>query len=221
MKPAERFTLGKMQNPVRGFLHGGAAVAAVIGGLLLIFEASTWPSRIALAVFVLAMVALYTTSSLYHAVPWREVWKGRMQRADHAMIFVLISGTYTPVAAFALDGTWRWLTLVAVWIVALIGIAQQGFFPREKNTFAIALMMTLGWSAVALMVPVAQNAGFSAAALFAAGGILYTIGMIIVVTGRPRLWPRVFSSHEVFHVLVVAASALHFTATWRYLVPIA
>lgn len=217
----DRMTLGKMQNPVRGFLHGSAAVAAVVGGLFLIFQADTWPSRIALAAFALGMVALYTTSSLYHSIPWREVWKKRMRRVDHAMIFVLIAGTYTPAAAFTLDGPWKWITLIAVWTVALVGIGQQGFFPTEQNTFGIALMTTLGWTAVALMVPVAKTAGAGAVVLLAAGGILYTIGMVIVVTGRPKLWPRVFSSHEVFHVLVVVASALHFTATWRYLVPVA
>lgn len=219
MSPPERATLGKMQNPVRGFLHGSAAVAAVIGGVLLIFRASTGASRIAVMVFALAMVALYTTSSLYHSIPWRQVWKQRMQRVDHAMIFVLIAGSYTPAATYALDGAWRWGTLIAVWAVALVGIGQQWLFPTDRNTFGIALMTTLGWAAVALMVPVARAAGVGAVVLLAAGGLLYTVGMVIVVTGRPRLWPRVFSSHEVFHVMVVAASILHFTATWRYLVP--
>jgi hemolysin III len=221
MNPPDRATLGKMQNPVRGLLHGSAAVAAVFGGYLLILRADTWPSRIALMIFVLGMVALYTTSSLYHSIPWRERWKKRMQRVDHAMIFVLIAGTYTPAAAFTLDGLWRSVTLTAVWAVALVGIGQQSFFPKERNTFGIALMTALGWTAVALMVPIARSAGVGAVVLVAAGGILYTVGMVIVVTGRPKLWPRVFSAHEVFHVLVVAASALHFTATWRYLVPVA
>ena len=219
MSSNERATLGKMQNPVRGFLHGTAAVAALVGGIFLFVRAATWTSRIAVVVFALAMVALYTTSSLYHSIPWREVWKRRMQRVDHAMIFVLIAGSYTPAATFALDGAWRWGTLAAVWGVALVGIGQQGFFPTDRNTFGIALMTVLGWAAVALMVPVARAAGVGAVALLAAGGVLYTVGMVIVVTGRPRLWPRVFSAHEVFHVLVVAASTLHFTATWRYLVP--
>lgn len=219
MSRLDRATLGKMQNPVRGFLHGGAAVAAVIGGVLLVFRANGWPGRIALIVFAAGLVALYTTSSLYHSIPWRELWKKRMQRLDHSMIFVLIAASYTPAATFALDGIWRWGTLGLVWTVALVGIGQQGFFPRERNTFGIALMTVLGWAAVALMIPVARSAGVGAVALLTAGGILYTVGMVIVVTGRPRLWPRVFSAHEVFHVLVVAASALHFTATWRYLIP--
>lgn len=221
MRTLERVTFGKMQNPVRGFLHGAAAIAAVVGGIALALRTDSWPSRLAVLAFGLSMVALYTTSSLYHSIPWRTVWKQRMRRMDHAMIFVLIAGTYTPVAAFALHDPWRWLTLVGVWLVAIVGIAQQGFFPRDTNTSGIAMMVSLGWTAVAVLVPVARNAGMGAVAFLAAGGLLYTIGTVIVVTGRPRLWPRVFSSHEVFHILVVTASALHFTATWRYLVPIA
>lgn len=215
-----RLTLGKMQNPVRGFLHGTAAVASVAGGIALIVRAGSWPARIAVTVFALGLVALYTTSSLYHSIPWREVWKRRMQRVDHSMIFVLIAASYTPVAAFALEGRLRAVTLVAVWVIAIVGIGQQGFFPREHNTFGIALMTTLGWGALAVMVPVARNAGTGAVVLLAAGGLLYTVGMVFLVTGWPKLWPRIFSAHEVFHVMVVTASCLHFVATWRYLVPV-
>lgn len=210
-----------MQNPVRGFLHGSAAVLALVGTGFLLFKAPTWPSRIAVLVFGLGLMGLYTTSSLYHSVPWREVWKNRMRRADHSMIFVLIAASYTPVAAIALDGPLAVLSLIGAWTIAAVGILQQIFLPVEKNTFGIALMTTLGWLALFIMWPFASAAGIAAVAWFAGGGIVYTIGMVLVVTQRPRLWPRVFSYHEVFHIFVVAASVLHFTATWRYVVPLA
>lgn len=210
-----------MQNPVRGFLHGGSAVLAAAGTIFMLVHAPSWPSRLALAAFGIGLVALYTTSSLYHSIPWRQVWKRRMQRADHAMIFVLIAGTYTPVSAIALDGTLSVISLVGAWGIAAVGIGQQLLFPRDRNTFGIALMTTLGWLALFIMWPFASNAGIAAVAWFAAGGVLYTVGMVMLVTQRPRLWPRVFSYHEAFHVLVVTASVLHFTATWRYVVPLA
>lgn len=210
-----------MQNPVRGLLHGAAALAAVVGAIALVMRIPTLGGKIAGAVFGVAMVALYTTSSLYHAVPWEEIWNARMQRLDHSMIFVLIAGTYTPVAWIALDGTLRLVTLIVVWSIAAVGIAQQGFFPRAKNTFGIALMTTLGWLAVFIMIPFAQRAGMAAVALMALGGVLYTVGMVFLVTNRPKLWPKVFSYHELFHVMVVTATGLHFFATWRYLAPLA
>ncbi|MDJ0960444.1 MAG: hemolysin III family protein [Acidimicrobiia bacterium] len=217
----ERLTLGKMQNPVRGFLHGAAAVAALIGAIVLIVRASSWGGRIALGVFGLGLVALYTTSSLYHSIPWREVWKQRMQRLDHSMIFVLIAASFTPFAAVFLEGWIRVGALAIGWGIALVGIAQYVFFPKERYHGTIALMVTMGWLSLPLMIPIANQAGIGAVAFLAAGGVLYTIGMVILVTNWPKMWPRVFSYHELFHVLVVAASALHFTATWRYVVPAA
>ena len=77
--PVPRWTLGRMQNPVRGFLHGSAAAAGFVGTIFLLLHAPNWPVRAAVLVFGLAMMALYTTSSLYHSIPWRERWKKRMQ----------------------------------------------------------------------------------------------------------------------------------------------
>lgn len=210
-----------MQNPVRGFLHGFAALLALLGTAMLLTRAPSIESRVAFIVFGLGLVALYTTSSLYHSVPWRTVWKRRMQRMDHSMIFVLIAGTYTPISVVALEGTLSILSLAGAWAIAFVGIAQQVLFPRERNTFGIALMTTLGWLALFIMWPLASAVGVAAVAWFAAGGVLYTVGMVMLVTNRPRLWPRVFSYHEAFHVLVVAASVLHFTATLRYVAPLA
>ena len=144
-----------------------------------------------------------------------------MQRLDHSMIFVLIAGTYTPVAWIALDGWMRGVTLLVVWTIAFVGIAQQVFFARERSSFAIALMTTMGWLAVFIMIPFFRRAGVGAALLMALGGILYTVGMVFLVTNKPRLWPRIFSYHELFHVMVVAATSLHFVATWRYVAPLA
>jgi len=210
-----------MQNPVRGFLHGSAAIAALAGSIFLVLRIPSLGGRIAATVFGLGMVALYTTSSLYHSVPWKDLWNRRMQRLDHSMIFVLISGTYTPMAWIALDGWLRVVTLVVVWGIAGVGILQQAFFPRQRNTFGIALMTTLGWLAVFIIIPLGQRAGAAAVMLMAAGGLLYTVGMVFLVTNRPKLWPRVFSYHELFHVMVVAATALHFLVTWRYVAPLA
>jgi hemolysin III len=210
-----------MQNPVRGFLHGTAALAALTGSIFLVLKIPSLGGRIAATVFGLGMVALYTTSSLYHSVPWKDLWNRRMQRLDHSMIFMLIAGTYTPMAWIALDGWLRAITLVVVWVIAGIGILQQAFFPRQRNTFGISLMTTLGWLAIFIIIPLGQRAGMAAVVLMGLGGLLYTVGMVFLVTNRPRLWPRVFSYHELFHVMVVAATSLHFFATWRYEAPLA
>jgi len=210
-----------MQNPVRGFLHGGAAVASVLGTIALVVRVSSWQARVSVIVFGLGLVALYSTSSLYHSIPWRTLWKIRMQKLDHAMIFVLISATYTPIAWIALDDPIRIITLAVAWSIAVAGIAQKMITSRRRESLSIALMVTLGWISVPLMYPIAQKVGWSPVVLLAAGGVLYTIGMVCLVTNWPRLWPRVFSYHEVFHVFVVAASLFHFTVAYVYIAPLA
>ncbi len=217
----ERVTLGKMQNPVRGFLHGSAAVVALAGTVFLIATTMGWPGRLAMLVYGLGLMALYTTSSLYHAIPWRESWKLRMRRLDHAMIFVLIAATFTPIGAIVLDGWMRTLSLSIAWGTALVGFLHHMFVRNQRFHLSIGMMVTLGWLSVPLMFPLAQRAGLALVVLVAVGGIIYTVGMVIVVTQRPRLWPRVFSSHELFHVFVVTASVIHFTAIARFVVPLA
>ena len=210
-----RLTLGPMQNPVRGFLHGTAAVASVVGTVVL-WRRGAPAHQFALVVFTVGMFCLYTTSSLYHSVPWPAVWKARMQRVDHSMIYVLIAATYTPIAAVVLDGWLRVGVLCMAWGIALGGILQKVFLPHVSDGFAIAMTTIQGWLALPLFVPLAQRLPAPALLLMALGGVLYTVGMVFLVTERPRLWPRVFSYHEAFHVCVVAGSAAHYALMFAY-----
>ena len=206
-----------MQNPVRGFLHGGAAIAAVIGTAFLVWNAPNWGIRVGVIVFGIAMVCLYTTSSLYHGVPWEDAWKKRMQRIDHWMILVLIAGTYTPVAIIALDGWLQWLVLGIAWGTVAVGAIQHAAFPQENQTFSMALGVTMGWLGLLIGWKFVAELGWTAALLGLVGGAVYTIGMVLLITNRPRLWPRVFSYHEVFHIMVVTATSIHFAMVWRIL----
>ena len=215
-----RLTLGKMQNPVRGLLHGTAALASILGAAVLWSRGAGDLSRqLALLVFGVSLVALYTASSLYHSVPWSKVWKARMQRLDHAMIYVLVAGTYTPIACIVLDGWHRALGLGLVWGIGLVGIVQKVWFPNVPDAFSVALQTSQGWVGLPFLVRLAQHLPLSALALTVLGGVLYTVGMVAFVTNRPRLWPHVFSYHEVFHVLVVAGSSVHYAMIFRYVAP--
>lgn len=210
-----RLTLGRMQNPVRGLLHGSAALASVIGTVVL-WRHGAPPHKLALVVFTLGMVCLYTTSSLYHSVPWPAEWKARMQRVDHSMIYVMIAATYTPIAAVVLDGWLRVGVLCMAWGIALAGALQKFLLPHVSDSFAIAMTTIQGWLALPLFIPLARRLPGSALLLMALGGLLYTVGMVFLVTERPRLWPRVFSYHEAFHVCVVAGSAAHYALMFAY-----
>lgn len=213
----ERASLGRMTHPVRGLLHGTAAILSAVGAILItVLPPGGVGRRMSLLVFGLSLVGLYTVSALYHSVPWRALWKRRWQRLDHTMIHVLVAGTYTPIAFIVLDGWLRVATLGAQWLIVAIGAFHNLVLDRPVRAASIALQTTQGWLALLLLWPLAARLPWQAIMLIVLGGVLYTVGMVVMVTGRPRLWPRVFSSHEVFHVLVVAASAVHFAAIATY-----
>ena len=103
----------------------------------------------------------------------------------------------------------------------IFGVGQHLLYPTESTGFSVGLATTMGWLGVLIAWPFIREVGWVGVALAGIGGIMYTVGMVFLVTNRPRLWPRVFSYHEAFHVLVVLATATHFVVMWRYVVPLA
>ena len=215
----ERITWGRMQNPIRGVLHGAAALAAVAGLVVLVDQAAGRAAqRVSVIVFGVALVAMFTVSALYHSMPWTERWKARMQRLDHSLIFAVVAGTFTPVAVAALDGMARVAALGLVWGIAVVGVVLKLVLRDPRTWLSITLQMAMGWSALVWLPWILARLGWGAVLLILAGGACYTLGTIFFTTRRPRLLPRIFSYHEVFHVLVVAGSSLHWLAIARYAV---
>ncbi|MEM9037913.1 MAG: hemolysin III family protein [Actinomycetota bacterium] len=211
----QRWRLYRMNHPVRGLMDAGAAITFLGLFAWLLSKARPWATQIPLVVYGISVVGLFVVSSLYHSVPWRPVWRGRMRRLDHTMIFVLVAGTYTPVAVLVLDGWVRVATLAAVWSITAVGGFQK-FVMHTGNRLSISLQVLQGWMALLLLGPLLARLPVQAVALIVGGGLLYTIGMVALVTRRPFLWPRFFSYHEVFHVFVIAAATLHFVMIARY-----
>lgn len=217
----DRLVLWGMRNPVRGLLDGVSACLALAGAVWLGVEAGSIEGRLSLLMFGAGLTALFLTSTLYHSVPWSPVAMRRMQRLDHSMIFILISATFTPFAALTLDGWSRASALLLAWALASIGIVGVVKGAGASKRRCVAAMIGLGWLSVFIVMPVERQLGSEALVLLAAGGATYSLGGILFASGRPRLWPRVFSYHEVFHALVVLAAALHFVSVYHYLLPLA
>ena len=146
MRASNRVRLGKMTHPVRGFLHGSAGVVSLIATALLVGLATTDVSgRIALLLFGLSLVALYTTSSLYHSVPWTRDWKRRMQKLDHLMIHVLTAGTYTPIAVIVFDG---WLEVVTLVVYGDPRGSPIGTYPTSDGWLAMVCVGDKPWEGI-------------------------------------------------------------------------
>lgn len=215
-----RATLGRMQNPIRGFLHGGAAVASLVGLALMVVR--SWGNAPALTgglVFGVSLVVMFTISGLYHSIPWTEHSKQRMRRVDHSMIYLVVAGTFTPIAIASLDGITLAIALGLVWALAVTGIFLKILHPEVATWLSLTIQMVMGWSALIWIPAIDRELGRAAVVLILAGGLSYTIGAVIFVLRRPWPLPRTFSYHETFHVLVILGSALHFAAIYSLTLP--
>ncbi len=195
---------------LRGVSHEYAFFVSLGCGVALILAASDGRARVAASIYAVAVSALLGTSALYHRVTWRPSARRWMRRLDHSMIFVLIAGTYTPVALLALRGALAHTILIVVWAGALGGVIfKLVWIDAPKWVFA-AVYLALGWVSVAVFGELPGAIGWLGVAGLAGGGLLYTLGAIVYASGRPNPAPRVFGYHEVFHALVIAAAALHY-----------
>ena len=217
----DRIRLGRMHNPLRGFLHGAAALAALLGAAILAIRASDERHLVAGLIFGLSLAAMFTVSSLYHSVGWEGQRKAFLQRLDHSMIFLVVAATFTPFGVVVLDGWLRVILLALVWSGAIVGIALKFALRRVKTGLSVLIQHSMGWTSLVAMPLIWRRVGPMAVLLVFAGGVCYTAGTVIFATKRPRLFPRVFSYHELFHVLVVAGSTLHFLAVLWYVMPYA
>lgn len=196
--------------------HGAGLLLSLAGLVALVTTASLGGARVVVActVFGAALVALYAASTLYHALP-RGRAKAVLRRMDHAAIFVLIAGTYTPFALLSLAGSRGLVLLAAVWGLAALGIVLVTTIPHRVRHLSLALQLVMGWLAVLVLEPLAGAIHADGLALLVAGGLFYSVGVLFYV------WRRLPYHHAVWHAFVLAGSACHFSCVLRYVVPAA
>src|ERR1700674_3019362 len=205
---------------LRGWSHAAAALVAIAGLVpLIVITRNDTAKLVSMMVYGTALVLLFGVSATYHIVNWPPRAKDWLRRADHATIFIFIAATYTPLVFNVLDGWWRIGVLAAVWICAVAGVAGAAPFLRIPRQLLASLYLAMGWVAVVALVPLTAALGWVAAALMALGGLQYSLGGAGYAIKRPRLWPRVFGYHELFHLAVISASVTFYVIVVRYAVP--
>lgn len=206
-----------LRPKLRGVLHAVGFVVSCLVGALFVAYAPTGRGFPA-AVFAVSASVMLGTSALYHRITWRPDRRLWMRRADHAGIFLLIAGTYTPVALIALHGAWRPSILAVVWSGAALATLIKMCWGRAPKWLSAAIAVALGWVAVVALPQLAHNEGLPPLFLLAAGGLAYTAGAVVYAWRRPDPFPRVFGYHELFHALTIVALSCQYVAIAVFIV---
>lgn len=204
--------LDEVKPTWRGWIHAGTFPVTIAAGIVLITLANGPVAKWASAVFMLTSMLLFGTSALYHRINWKPKTKQLFRRLDHANIFLLIAGTYTPLALLTLPLDKGVILLIAVWAGAIFGVGFRVFWIDAPRWLYVALYVGLGWAAMAFIVDIA-HANLAAMVLVIVGGLLYTGGSVVYGLKRPNPVPGVFGFHEIFHTLTVLAFLCHWVAS--------
>jgi len=187
-----------------------AFFVSIPAGIALVALARGSKARVGAAIFAASLTGLYGVSGAYHRGRW-SVAAGRvMKRLDHSMIFVLIAGSYTPLTLLALQPAWGITLLTLAWTGAAVGVLITVLRVERWHRVGFAMYLGLGWLAVIAAPQLLRALSGAEVALLVAGGLLYTVGAIVLARNRPDPSPSVFGYHEVWHTLVVGAGACHF-----------
>jgi hemolysin III len=202
---------------LRGVSHRIAFYVTVIAGSILVANAPDRRSRIATLVYVCLLAGMFGVSATLHRRDWGPRAYGLLRRADHAMIFACIAGTYTPfcVLALGLDTPGGSQLLALAWAAAGLGILRALLWPHAPRVITSTLFVIVGWVAVGHVSDIHAALDPVAFGFLVAGGIVLTIGAVVYLVRRPDPWPEVFGYHEVFHMIVNLGIACHFVAVTR------
>jgi len=189
----------------------GFWASLVVGTLLIV--GSDGPGRhVAASVFAASVAACFGASALYHRVRWTPRLRPWLRRVDHAGVYLLIAGTYTPVCLLVLDGTWRLAVLTTVYVCAGMAAAFKFAWIDAPRWVAAALALGLGWGGVTVLPQLVDKLNPAAVVLLGVGGLAYTLGAIVYARQRPDPAPAVFGYHELFHALTILAVSCQYVA---------
>lgn len=202
--------LDEVKPKLRGWLHAATAPLSLAAGVVLIALSPTAATRAGSAIFAASALVLFTVSAIYHRGTWSpRVW-AFLRRFDHANIFLLIAGSYTPFTLLLLDGRDRTVLLTVVWVGAGLGILFRIFWAGAPRWLYTPIYIGLGWAAIFYFGDFVANGGTAVLTLMLVGGILYTVGGLVYGLKRPNPSPAWFGFHEVFHTLTILAFVTHY-----------
>ncbi|MFZ2501726.1 MAG: hemolysin III family protein [Nocardioides sp.] len=203
-------SLEEVKPMLRGWLHLATAPLTLAAGIVLVVLSPDAPTRLGSAIYALSAVLLFTVSAIFHRGNWSPRVERILQRFDHANIFLLIAGSYTPFTLLLLDGIDRTILLSVVWIGAALGGFFRIFWVDAPRWLYTVIYIGLGWAAAFYFPAFVGTSGTAVLVLMIVGGVLYTAGGVVYGLRRPNPSPRWFGFHEVFHAFTIAAFVVHY-----------
>jgi hemolysin III len=200
----DALTAPRVKPRLRGVSHELAFAASTGLGVALVLTADGWRSLVSALIFATCVALMFGASALYHRPTWTPRARSWLARLDHAGIYLLIAGTYTPFGLLVLSKGWAIPVLTVVWTGAVAAILLKVFWVQAPKWLSAVLGVSLGWVAV-VAFPELLKLEPTALFLLVLGGVLYTLGALVYAFKRPDPVPHVFGYHELFHVLVIAA----------------
>jgi hemolysin III len=205
--------LKKLREPVNSLTHWAGAVLALAGLIALLIVGWGTPAKvISLLVYGVSLIFLFSASATYHMVRAKDKALEIFRKIDHAAIYFLIAGTYTPFCINAFTGFWKWGMLIIIWSLALIGIGIKVFIIRVPRWLNAGIYLAMGWLVVGASGQLLSALPAWALTWLIIGGIIYTLGAVIYITKIFNFKPGVFGFHEVWHIFVLLAAAAHYVA---------
>lgn len=205
--------LKHLREPVNSLTHWGGAVLALAGLITLLIVGWEGTAKIvSLAVYGVSLVLLFSASATYHMVQVKDHALEVFRKVDHAAIYLLIAGTYTPFCVNAFSGFWKWGLLGIIWSLALIGVSVKVFYVRAPRWLNAGIYVLMGWLSIAALGQMLAVLSPWVLGWLFTGGLIYTVGALVYVTKIFNFVPGVFGFHEVWHIFVLLAAAAHFLA---------
>lgn len=198
---------GGISDPFSAISHmvgAGLSIAALVV-LLVLAHGRPWDT-VSFAIYGATLILLYTASSLHHSI--RHV--NGLERLDHAMIYLLIAGSYTPMCLIILRGAWGWSIFGVEWGLAVVGVSLSIFWKKVPDALRLVLYIAMGWLIVIAIVPLRAMITNTEWYWLVAGGVTYTVGAVVFATDWPHLWPGKFHAHDLWHLFVLGGSICHF-----------
>lgn len=210
----------KLREPVSGLTHAAGALLSIAALVVMIVVAvhykTTW-HVVSYSIFGTTLILLYTASSLYHLLPFKEKGISVMQKIDHTMIYLLIAGTYTPFCLVTLRGPLGWSMFGIIWGLAIAGIVTKFAWKNAPRIFRVIFYLVMGWLALILIYPLYKHAAAGALVWLLIGGAFYSIGAVFYATKWPNPIPKYLGFHEIWHIFVIGGSFSHFWAIYRFI----